>query len=148
MSHRKIVLPQQLVRWESVSEHIWERQSVNTFQMDIKCKNMWYSNLGEKHLFLDISSTNTDTLVPLLYRCVKIRSIDRSLLAVVSATSTPLSQPLHHQQNSSHFLTHLWAALHDKHFPSKTGKHFFMNILCTESFCPQKKNAQQNAVLQ
>jgi hypothetical protein len=29
-----------------------------------------------------------------------------------------------------HFLTQLWTALHDK--------HFFMIILCIESFCPQK----------
>jgi hypothetical protein len=36
---------------------------------------MWYSNL-EKHLFLDISSTNIDTLVPSLYQCVKTRSIE------------------------------------------------------------------------
>jgi hypothetical protein len=37
---------------------------------------MWYSNLGEKHLFLNISFTNTDTPVPSLYQCVETRSIE------------------------------------------------------------------------
>jgi hypothetical protein len=36
---------------------------------------MLYSNLG-KHLFLGISSTNIDTLVPSLYQCVEIRNIE------------------------------------------------------------------------
>jgi hypothetical protein len=37
---------------------------------------MWYSNLKKKHLFLDISSTNIYTLVPLHYQCVETRSIE------------------------------------------------------------------------
>jgi hypothetical protein len=41
----------------------------------------------KKHLFLDISSTNTDTLVPSLYQCVGTRSIEEFWL---------LSQPLTH----------------------------------------------------
>jgi hypothetical protein len=32
--------------------------------------------------------------------------------------------------------------------PTVNRKHFFMNILCTESFGQQQKNAQQNAALQ
>jgi hypothetical protein len=31
---------------------------------------------GKKHLFLDISSTNTDTLVSSLHQSVEIRSIE------------------------------------------------------------------------
>jgi hypothetical protein len=31
---------------------------------------------GEKHLFLDISSTNIDTLVPSLYQRVETRNIE------------------------------------------------------------------------
>jgi hypothetical protein len=31
---------------------------------------------GEKHLFLDISSANIDTLVPWLYQCVEIHSTE------------------------------------------------------------------------
>jgi hypothetical protein len=48
---------------------------------------MWYSNLG-KHLFLDISSTNIDTLVPSLYQCVKTHSKE-----VFWLFSQPLPQP-------------------------------------------------------
>jgi hypothetical protein len=47
---------------------------------------MWYSNL-QKHLFLDISSTNINTPVPSLYKCVETRSIEIFLL---------LDQPLPH----------------------------------------------------
>jgi hypothetical protein len=39
----------------------YEGKSVYKSQMDVKRKTR-YSNLGEKHLFLDISSTNTDIL--------------------------------------------------------------------------------------
>jgi hypothetical protein len=35
------------------------------------------------------------------------------------------------------FSTQLWTALHEKH-QLKNRKHFFINILCTESFCAQK----------
>jgi hypothetical protein len=55
----------------------------------------------KKQLFLNISSTNTDTLVPLLYRCVKTHTIE-IFLTVVSATSAPLFEPLPHQQNVCH----------------------------------------------
>jgi hypothetical protein len=43
--------------------------------MDIKCKtcDIW---TWKRHLFLSISSTNIDTLVPLLYPCVETRSIE------------------------------------------------------------------------
>jgi hypothetical protein len=47
---------------------------------------MRYSDLKKK-LLLDISSTNTDTLVPSLYQLVETRSIEVFLL---------LSQPLPH----------------------------------------------------
>jgi hypothetical protein len=48
---------------------------------------MWYSDLGKTHLYLDISSTNIDTLVPLLYQCVETHSIEVFWL---------MSQPLPH----------------------------------------------------
>jgi hypothetical protein len=37
---------------------------------------MCHSKLKETHLFLDISSTNTDTLVLSLYQCIETRSIE------------------------------------------------------------------------
>jgi hypothetical protein len=42
-------------------------------QMDMKRKT--YIRTWTKHLFLDISSANIDTLVPSLYQCVETRSI-------------------------------------------------------------------------
>jgi hypothetical protein len=79
---------------------------------------------GRKHLFLYISSTNTDTLVPSLYQCVEPpakKSFECCLshLWIISKRSTTFLEPLY-ETNSSH------------------SKHFFMNILCLESFCPQK----------
>jgi hypothetical protein len=44
---------------------------------------------GKKHLFLDITSTNIDTLVPLLYQCVETTRRKEVFLAVVSTTSAP-----------------------------------------------------------
>jgi hypothetical protein len=43
--------------------------------MDIKCKtcDIW---TWEKHLFLSMSFTNTDTLVPSLYQCIETRSVE------------------------------------------------------------------------
>jgi hypothetical protein len=56
----------------------------------------------KKHLFLDISSTNIDTLVPSIALPVRRIPQQRSLLTVVSATSAPPFQPLRHQQNVCH----------------------------------------------
>jgi hypothetical protein len=44
--------------------------------MDIKRKICDIRNWGKKHLFLDISSTNTDTLVPSLYQYVETHSTE------------------------------------------------------------------------
>jgi hypothetical protein len=67
----------------------------------------------KKHLFLDISSTNIDTLVPSLYQCVETHSMEVFWL---------LSQPLPHLRFnifviSETFATQLWIDLRDKHFP-------------------------------
>jgi hypothetical protein len=73
---------------------------------------MWYSNLETK-LFLDISSTNIDTLVLPLYYYVETRSTETFWL---------LSQPHSHLSFNLFVIsetsaTHLWTALRDKHFP-------------------------------
>jgi hypothetical protein len=64
--------------------------------MDVKRKTCDIRT-WKKHLFLDISLTNIDTLVPSLYQCVKTRSIE--VFWVASATSAPPFQPLRHQRN-------------------------------------------------
>jgi hypothetical protein len=53
------------VQMEPLNE-IYEAESVNRFQMDIKRKTCDI-RICKKHLFLDISSTNTDIFVPQLY---------------------------------------------------------------------------------
>jgi hypothetical protein len=56
-------------------------------QRDIKRKTCDIRT-WKKRLFLDISSTNIDKIVPLLYQCFETRSIE-VLLSVVSANSAP-----------------------------------------------------------
>jgi hypothetical protein len=64
----------------------YEGESVNSSQMDIKRKTCDIRT-RKKYLFLDMSSTNTETLVPSLYQCVEPRSIEVLRL---------LSEPLPH----------------------------------------------------
>jgi hypothetical protein len=66
---------------------IYKGESVNRLQMDIKCKT-YDIQTWNKPLFLDISSTNIDTLVPTLYHWV-----------VASGTCAPPFQPLRHERN-------------------------------------------------
>jgi hypothetical protein len=68
---------------------------------------------GEKHLFLDISSTNIDTPAPWLYQSVETRSTEVFRL---------FSQPLPHLRFnlfviSEKFAAQLSTALRDKQFP-------------------------------
>jgi hypothetical protein len=70
--------------------------------MDIKCKTCDIQT-WKKHLFLNMSSIHTDTLVPSLYQCVETRSTEVFWL---------LSQPLPHLRfdlfvNSEAFATQL-----------------------------------------
>jgi hypothetical protein len=115
---------------------IWERVSKQVAN-EYKTLNMWYTNLG-KHFFLDISSTNTDSLVPLLYQCVETRSTE-AFLTAVSATSAPPFQHLRHQRN-------VWRPVVNRFtgqtLPTVNRKHFFMNIFCIESFRPQKPHSR------
>ncbi|PNF32620.1 hypothetical protein B7P43_G17956 [Cryptotermes secundus] len=49
---------------------IYEEESVNRSQMDIKRKTCDIPT-WEEHLFLDMPSTNIDTLCSLLYQCIE-----------------------------------------------------------------------------
>jgi hypothetical protein len=79
--------------------------------MDIKRKT-YDIRTWKKYLFLDISSTNIDTLVQSLYQCVATRCIE--VFLTVSATSAFPFQPLRHERNVCH---QGGTALRDKHFP-------------------------------
>jgi hypothetical protein len=98
---------------------------------------MWYSNLAK----IFVSSTNIDTFVPSLYKCVITRSIE------VSASSASLF----HHLRLSNVLKGVYRLsrepLYTKTHSTLNIKHFFMNILCIVSFC-QHKNRQQNAAPQ
>jgi hypothetical protein len=101
--------------------------------MDMKRKTSDIRN-WEKHLFLNISSTNSDTLVTSLYQRVETRSIQ--VFCLFSATSTPPFQPLRHQRNVCHPVVNRFT----RHtLPTVISKHFFMNILCFEPFAHKKK---------
>jgi hypothetical protein len=97
--------------------------------------NKWIWNIkylifesGQKHLFLDISSANIDTLVP----SVRRNPQHRSILTVVSAISSPPFQPLRHQQNVCQPDVNCFTR---QTLPTVNRKHFF--ILRIMSFCPQ-----------
>jgi hypothetical protein len=60
---------------DSIARGLYEEESVSRSQMDIKRKSCDIRT-WKKHLFLDISSTNTDTLVPSLHECIETCSIE------------------------------------------------------------------------
>jgi hypothetical protein len=76
----------------------YEGDSVNTSQMDMKRKTCDIRT-WKNHLFPDISSTYTDTLVPSLYQCVETRSIE-----VFSLFSQPLPHPVSISSSSAKHL--------------------------------------------
>jgi hypothetical protein len=57
-------------------ECIYEGESVNRSQIDIKRKTSVIQTWKKKHFFLDVSSSNTDIVAPSLYQCVETRSIE------------------------------------------------------------------------
>jgi hypothetical protein len=115
---------------------LYDGELVNRSQMDIKRKTC-DTRTWEKHLFLDISSTNTDTLVPSLYQYVETRSMEVLWL---------LSPPLPHlsgiicdfRTSLREFLDPVVNRITRQTLPTVNRKYFFVNILCPESFCRQK----------
>jgi hypothetical protein len=61
---------------------------------------MWYSNREEKHLFLDISSTNIDKIVASLCQCVETRSTE-----VFWLSSRPLPRLVGHHCETEKFVS-------------------------------------------
>jgi hypothetical protein len=122
--------------WSSIPHYcIYEGESVNRSQMDIKRKT--YDIRKWKELFLDISSTNIDTLVPSLYQPVENHSIE---VLVVSATSATPLQPLRHQRKVCHSVVNRFTR---QTLPTVKRKYFFLNMLCIESFGPQQTHKQR-----
>jgi hypothetical protein len=87
----------------------------------------------KKHLFLDISSTNTDTLVPSLYQCFETRSTEG--LTVVSANFAPPFQPLRHHRNVCHSVVNRFTR---QTLRTVNRTHIYLWKSFASSFCPQK----------
>jgi hypothetical protein len=95
-----------------INPDVSKYESVNRSQMDIKRKTSDIRT-WEKHLFLDISSSNSDTLIPSLYQCVETRSLEvfsllseplprfRFNLFIVSETSPSSFEPLYATNTSN-----------------------------------------------
>jgi hypothetical protein len=115
---------------------MYEGKSVNKSQMDIKRKTCDIRT-RKRHLFLDTSSTNIDTLVPLLYQCIETRSIE-----VFGLFSQPLPHLIGHHLRHSNVLERIYDptvnSFTRQTLPTVNRKHFFMNILCIAPVCPQK----------
>jgi hypothetical protein len=103
---------------------------------------MWYSNLEKaiisRHILHQHWYTRPNALP------VRRNRQHRSLVTVVTVTSAPPFQSLRHQRNICHPAVNRFTR---QTLPTANRKYFFVNILCIESFCTQKKNAQQNAAL-
>jgi hypothetical protein len=129
-------------RYFIIHNHIYDKssydgESVNRLQMDIKHK-MWYSNLEKTFITRHILHQHW-------YACpitfpVSRNLQQRSLLTLVSATQQD-DLVRHHLRLSNslrEFLDLVVNRFMQQIFPTADRKHFFMNILCIESFCPQE----------
>jgi hypothetical protein len=99
---------------------------------------MLYSNLENKAFI------SRHVVHQLWYICpialpVRRKPQHRSVLAVVSATFSPSrASSATFERPWENFSIKLWTALCDKTLPTVKRKHFFMNILCIVTFCPEK----------
>jgi hypothetical protein len=104
--------------------------------MDIKRKTC-YILTWKKHLFLDISSTNIDTLVPSLYQCFETRSTE-----VFRLSSKLLPHLVGHRPRLSNVLERISRPSYEPIFATNTShrKHeiFIYEYPLHQSFCPQK----------
>jgi hypothetical protein len=110
--------------------------------MDKKRKICVIFQPGREHLFLDISSTNFDTLVPSLYQRIETSGTEVFSLLFSAISAPPFK--LRHQRNVFHQGGFLADQTDGQIFPTVNIKYFFTNILCIDCFA-HKKIAQQNA---
>jgi hypothetical protein len=95
---------------------------------------MWYSNLEK--IFISRRILHQHWYTCPIALPVPRNLQHRGLLTVVSATYAPPFRPLRHQRNVCHPAVNRFTR---QTLPTVDRKHFFMNILCIEYFCPQKK---------
>jgi hypothetical protein len=109
-------------------------------QMDIKRKTCDIRT-WKKHLFLGISSTNIDTLVPSLYQCVETRS--KSFDCCLSHFCTSIST-----SSSEKRLPYSCEQLYATNTSHRKREIFLWPFFAFSPFAHRKKNAQQNSALQ
>jgi hypothetical protein len=123
----------------SVQPVIYEGESVNRSQMDIKHEICDILTWGEKHLFLDMSSTNTDTLVPIALPTCR-NPQDNSLLTLCLSHFRAWSGIIcDFRKSSREFLDPVVNRFTRQTLLGVNMKHFVTNILFIESFCPQER---------
>jgi hypothetical protein len=113
----------------------YEGESVYRSQIDTKYKTccIWH---WKGHLFLDVSSTNIYKTVISLYECFEILSLEVFGL---------LSRPFLHLHFNILIISEMFATFLDlamnrftrQIFPTLNRKHFIINSLWIEFFCPQ-----------
>jgi spore maturation protein SpmA len=106
---------------------MYEGESVDTSQMDIERKAFVIQTW--KKTFLDISSTNIDTLVPSLYHCVETRSTE-VFRVFLSHFCTWLGIICDSETSSRELLDPVVNPFTRQTLPTVNRKHFFVNILC------------------
>jgi hypothetical protein len=124
-----------------IKEFIYEGESVNRSQMDIQRKTCDIRT-WKKHLFLDISSANTDTLVPSLHQCVEIHGIE---IFWLMSQSLPYLR-FNALASSGTFATQLWTALCDKFVPPWTGNIYLWKSFALSPFA-KKIHAHNRTLL-
>jgi hypothetical protein len=103
------------ITWNKMTANykITRGESINWLQMDIKHKTCNIRS-WKKQLFLDISSTNIDTLAPSLYQCVETRSMEVFWL---------LSQPLPHLRFNLFVISETFATKVEPLYATRTSQH-------------------------
>jgi hypothetical protein len=106
-------------------ESIYEGESVNTTQMDIKRNTRdiltWKKHILHQHWY------TCPIALPVRW--------NPQHTCLVSATSAPPFEPLRHQGNICQPVVNRFTR---QTLPTFNRNHFFMNILCIQSFSPQK----------
>jgi hypothetical protein len=114
---------------DRVTLPLYVEESVSKSHMDI----IW-----KKHLFLDISSTNIDTLVPLFYQCVETRSIE-----VFWLLSRPLLHLVGHRLRLSNVSQRISRPSYDRFtletLPIVNREHFLLISFLLCPFSTKKK---------
>jgi hypothetical protein len=95
---------------------------------------MWYSNL-EKNIYF--STYSPPTLIHFSHRFTTASkpAAWKSFHSCLSHFRTSVSNSSRHQRNICHSAVNCFK---QQTPPNVNRKHFFMNTLCIESFCPQK----------